>query len=52
MLSAHSAVLIDRVEAAARTDPRTMRALAGVWKNAIADDDWERIQRLLGRVPD
>jgi hypothetical protein len=52
MLSAHSAVLIDRVETAARTDPRTMRALAGVWKNAIADDDWERIQRLLGRVPD
>jgi uncharacterized protein DUF6869 len=49
LLAAHSAVLIDRVEAAASSDPRTMQALAGVWKNAIADDDWERIQRVVGR---
>jgi len=26
-----------------------MMALAGVWKSSIDDDDWDRIQRLLGR---
>jgi hypothetical protein len=50
LLADHSQVLMDRVEAAARSDPRTMRALAGVWKNAIDDDDWARIQRLVGRA--
>ncbi len=51
LLGAHGPVLIDRVEAAAREDPRVMQALAGVWKDMIDDEDWIRIQRLLGREP-
>jgi hypothetical protein len=52
LLAEHSQVLLDRVEAAARSDPRTMRALAGVWKSSIDEGDWTRIQRLLGRETD
>jgi hypothetical protein len=40
---------MDQVEEAARSDPRVMLALAGVWKNAIDDEDWRRIQALLSR---
>jgi hypothetical protein len=50
LLAKHSSVLIDRVEVAARSDPKTMLALAGVWKNSIDDGDWDRIQNLLGRT--
>jgi hypothetical protein len=48
-LGEHSGALIDQVEDAARADPRVMLALRGVWKNAIDDEDWLRIQALLGR---
>jgi hypothetical protein len=49
LLAAHSGTLMDRVELDARTDPRVMRALAGVWQNSINDEDWLRIQSLIGR---
>ena len=48
-LASHSVAMIDRVLDAARSDPRVMLALGGVWKNAIADEDWRRIENLLGR---
>jgi hypothetical protein len=48
-LAQHSTALMDQVEEAARSDPRVMLALAGVWKNAIDDEDWRRIQALLSR---
>jgi len=49
LLAQHSRTLIDRVEEAARSDPRVLLALGGVWKNAIDDEDWLRIQALLER---
>ena len=52
LLAEHSQVLLDQIEGAARSDPRTMRALAGVWKSSIDEGDWARIQRLLGREAD
>ena len=49
LLGAHSGAILDQVETAARSDPRVMRALGGVWQNAISDEDWLRIQAILGR---
>lgn len=49
LLAEHSGVLMDRVEHAARSDPRVILALAGVWQNSIDDEDWLRIQSLIGR---
>lgn len=37
-------VWIERVEAAARSDPKLRAALRGVWRNRMADDVWERVQ--------
>jgi hypothetical protein len=49
LLGGYSRPLLNLVEDAARSDPRVMRALAGVWKSSIDDQDWEQIQAVLGR---
>ena len=42
--------VIDRVEALAAGDPDFRRLLAGVWRNQMREDVWERIQALLPAV--
>ncbi len=46
LLSDHGPHLIARVEHRARRNPKFLRALRGVWRHGMADDVWERIQRL------
>jgi hypothetical protein len=50
-LGEHGPAVMDELEAAARSDPKLLRALAGLWKNWIDDDVWARIQKLLDRSP-
>jgi hypothetical protein len=44
LLTYHGATLIDRVEAEARRNPKFASLLGGVWKNAMSDDTWRRVQ--------
>lgn len=41
---------IDRVELLARQDPKFKDVLGGVWKNAMTDEVWNRVQSARGEV--
>ena len=41
---------IDRVEELARKDPRFNWLLGGVWRNAMTDDVWQRVQSIRNHV--
>ena len=49
LLALHGEKFIDRIEAEARTDPTFARLLGGVWKNAMSDSIWERVQNVWDR---
>ena len=46
LLVHHGARFIDRVESCARSDAAFKRMLGVVWKNAIADDVWNRVKAI------
>jgi hypothetical protein len=41
----HGAIVIDRVEAEAATNPRFKLLLGGVWRRGMPLDIWERVER-------
>ena len=49
LLVYHGHEVIDRVESEARSNPKFASLLGGVWKNAMADDIWRRIQGVWDR---
>lgn len=49
LLAKHGALFIERVEAQSRQDPRFGRLLGGVWRNAMSEDVWHRVQRVQDR---
>jgi hypothetical protein len=49
LLVYHGPAVIERVEAEARTNPKFAFLLGGVWKNAIADDIWDRVRAVWDR---
>ena len=42
----HGEKFIDRVEEEAKKNPDFAKLLGGVWKNAMSDEVWERIQKV------
>ena len=44
LLAHHGNVIIERVEALARVDPRFRWLLGGVWQNKIASKIWARVE--------
>lgn len=49
LLSLHGVAFIDRVEAAAATNPKIARLLGGVWKHETTDAIWSRVQAICDR---
>jgi hypothetical protein len=49
LLSEHAPYLIARVEDRARDNETFRRALQGVWRQGMADDLWQRVQRAAKR---
>jgi hypothetical protein len=45
LLAMHGELFIDRVEMAARRDPKFRHLLGGVWQSSITDTLWQRIKR-------
>lgn len=45
LLADFGALYIDRIEELARKNPRFNYLLGGVWKNAMTDDVWNRVQK-------
>jgi hypothetical protein len=48
LLAHHGADYIEQVETLARQDPKFRHLLGGVWKNAMTDDIWQRIEAVRG----
>lgn len=48
LLARHGRMLIERVETAAKSNPQFRELLGGIWRNAIEEPVWERIQALAG----
>lgn len=48
LLVHHGPAVIDRIETAARQDPQFRRLLGIVWRNAIREDVWTRVQAVAG----
>ena len=46
VLANHGSRVIERVEILAKTNPEFAHLLGGVWKNAMPDEVWERVQRV------
>ncbi len=46
LLAENGLAVIDRVEQEAHRDPKFRHLLGGVWRNAMTDDIWERVQHL------
>lgn len=44
LLVYHGETFIERVEARAQQNPAFNRLLGGVWKNAMSEDVWQRVQ--------
>lgn len=44
LLAKHGPYVIERVERQAKTSPEFASLLGGVWKNAMNDDIWRRVQ--------
>jgi hypothetical protein len=49
LLALHGEGFIDRVESEARRDPSFAKLLAGVWKNRMSDEVWQRVQAVWDR---
>lgn len=49
LLSLHGLAFIDRVEAAAVTNPKLAHLLGGVWKYEMTDAIWSRVQAVWDR---
>lgn len=49
VLAEHGAKVIERVENLARTNKDFSLLLGGVWKNAMTDDVWARVQQVQNR---
>ena len=49
LLAKHGERFIDRVEAAARKDPKFAKLLGGLWKNSMTDEIWNRVQAVWDR---
>ena len=47
LLVYHGEQVISLVEIRARNDSKFRNLLGGVWKNAISDEIWERVQKLV-----
>ena len=50
LLANHGPDYMDRVETLARQNPRFNRLLGGVWRNAMTDDVWQRVQAVRNEV--
>lgn len=50
LLVCHGQAFIERVEARAHQDPAFNRLLGGVWKNAMSEDVWQRVQAARNEV--
>ena len=48
VLAKHGHLLIGRIEAAARKEPVFKKMLGGVWRNAMSEDVWSRLQKVAG----
>ena len=49
LLAKHGSLMIERVELQSRQDPQFARLLGGVWRNAMSEDVWRRVQRAQDR---
>lgn len=49
LLAKHGDEFIATIEEQARRDPLFARLLGGVWKNAMSDEVWDRVQRVQDR---
>lgn len=49
LLAQHGGCMIDRVEEEARANPKVASVLGGVWKNAMTDEVWQRVQKIRDR---
>ncbi len=49
LLAAHGQKFIDRVEAEVQANQHFRTLLGGVWKSSIANEVWERIQKVAER---
>lgn len=49
LLAKHGNYVIERVESEAKSNPSFATLLGGVWKNAMADDIWVRVQNVWDR---
>lgn len=45
LLVRHGIIIIDRVERQAKFDDRFRDLLAGVWRNAISEEVWQRVEK-------
>lgn len=50
LLVYHGELFIERVEAQAHQDPAFNLLLGGVWKNAMSEDVWQRVQAARNEV--
>jgi hypothetical protein len=50
LLARHGAVFIERIESKAAQNPLFRHLLAGVWRNEIAQDIWDRVVAARGQV--
>jgi hypothetical protein len=50
LLANHGDLVIDRVERESATNSRFRHLLGGVWKNAMSDSVWERVQSVRGEA--
>jgi hypothetical protein len=48
LLVRHGAKVIDRVESEARKNLQFKHLLGGIWKNAMSDEIWNRVQAVSG----
>ena len=50
LLAKRGVDFIDRVEELARKDPKFNQLLGGVWRNAMTDEVWQRVQAIRNHV--
>ena len=50
LLAKRGVDFIDRVEELARKDPKFNYVLGGVWRNAMTDEVWQRVQAIRNHV--
>jgi hypothetical protein len=49
LLAKYGSVVIERVEAEAKSNPKFAQLLGGVWKSSMTDDIWARVQAVWDR---